>query len=167
MKADHSNNALMARVAWPFFHTNSTYHADNATLSEILSTLGPVLGGLPGPGSIETHHGSRGHAFFTPTSFFLLVHVVLVLSLLFKLLIRKTGAWRQLSVPLAFCLSRVLYWSLRCARISQEEKRASSVNRVLRKTDFTVAFWVEEGVLLASTGTLVSVAFDQVDRDET
>lgn len=127
---------------------------DEYTLADILDILGPILGGLP-TGLAETHHARKGHNFLTPTSFYLLVYITMLIALVYKLTIRQTGSWRQLSLPFAFSLARCAYWGLRFARVGKAVHPAKDLDQLTQR-DFSLGFWFEQAALLLPCGILVS-----------
>lgn len=147
---------MLPRIAWPGLHIPVYRHDHSATLAEVLTSLSPVLGGLPGQGT-DARHGKHSHSFLTPTSFFLVAYVFILVGLAFKISIRKTAAWRQIALPFSFGIARTIYWSLRSARLAKQPDNPAvhDVHSVV-KEDFTMAFWVEQGFLLTASGALVS-----------
>lgn len=127
---------------------------DDYTLPDILDTLGPILGGLP-TGLSETHHARKGHNFLTPTSFYLLVYITMLIALVYKLAIRQTGSWRQLSLPFAFSLARCAYWGLRFARVGKAVHPAKDLDQLTQR-DFALGYWFEQAALILPCGVLVS-----------
>ncbi|CAO1613497.1 unnamed protein product [Sympodiomycopsis kandeliae] len=138
-------------------------HDNLTSLKHIIERIGPILGGVPSyfPGDHEANGGTHSQTFLTPSSFFALLYVILLIAIPYKVILRKTGAWRQLGVPFAFCIARVLYWSLRATRRAKIIHNGyatyhDKTHLHVKQEDFNSAFWIEHGALLLPSGALVS-----------